>query len=62
MERVPDFEERNRGELEAGDGGEAEDVCTDVEELVDDVGDEPDRAGGRGGDALRSGTGSVTLN
>ena len=59
MERVPDFEERDRGEFKAGDGGEAEDVCAEVEELVDDVGDEPEGACGCGGDALRSGAGSV---
>ena len=59
LERVPDFEERNRGELQSGYGREAEDVCADVEELVDDVGDEPERACGCGGDALGSGAGSV---
>ena len=53
LECVPNFEERDRGELEAGDGCQAEDVRADVEELVDDVGDEPERAGGRCGDALR---------
>ena len=49
----PDCGKHERGELEAGDGHEGEEICAEVEELVDDVGDEPERAGGRCGDALR---------
>ena len=60
LERIPNFEERNRGELEPGDWRKAKDVCAKVEQLVDDVGDEPERAGGCGGDALRNEPWSVT--